>query len=804
MKTLEDLKQSIEKKFNVKFSKFPGVLQKNNFYVPQKKHSDTTRFYLTFSYLKGKAICNFGDFQTGTKLKYFLTFDISEYTKSDYSPNNQEFVKIIEKFNSNAEAFFKNTKLGVNNYIPEEFDIKLPIVNNTIYLPYKHIKSYKINAIQKISNNSVKKFIKNSCLTGCVFELKAPKEPQNIVYVVEGLKTGLAVNHCMDTQNGVIVCGGLLHLENNLKTLKEKYTNLALCLEGKSTYSKYIELKNKHNCFLVGDIDYDDVYDYYNQTNKQITHSMLVKFIEPNYIALGLNNNNLKIYLKKLKDITIYNKNDHDLLFSDINNTNEQIDRNKTKNFYLNVRKACRIKGKADNIEKFYVGLYPIGEDFIYYDQKFCYLIKKNKILKIKEEDLLNKNIFLCKTGKYNSLDLMSVSELSNAELALIKETLNIFEFKNDKLTKKFILGWIIQALLTGGVPYRTPLWITAKSFSGKSQISRRFIFNCFPFFERTVGRTSTDKWLPRQFDGKAIPLHRDEFEPSQFKKEQAENEFEYMRATATERFPKRGISGAIDNKTIEFTYCASILFSGINTPKELKDQDIGRIMFFDLKYNFKGNFEKKLKTFEKFMTLKNKIRFFKKAVVNLHNINNKYFKYMEDKEYSKIKSHKKSSVFMLASCYNTLFPKTAITRSEIEEALSGSIVNTIYSKMLNDWLSLTVDPRRFLAVSNNFNALINKELTEIYEANGIYIKKSKQKHLLYIKLNKGLRLMQEMFYYHNKLNDFNLEYIKATLEKDGEYLVNKNLTVGKLKNQIIPRGQYIVFNFDMVFNEFN
>ena len=77
------------------------------------------------------------------------------------------------------------------------------------------------------------------------------------------------------------------------------------------------------------------------------------------------------------------------------------------------------------------------------------------------------------------------------------------------------VIGWIIQSTICGGLQYRSPLWILGPTGAGKTQIAERVIRNFFVFYERKSGRDTTPKWIHREFHGKAIPLQRDEYDPS-------------------------------------------------------------------------------------------------------------------------------------------------------------------------------------------------------------------------------------------------------------------------------------------------
>ena len=403
------------------------------------------------------------------------------------------------------------------------------------------------------------------------------------------------------------------------------------------------------------DLNYSDIDELYEKTSLEVLKKTLSNFKEDNYIPLGLNDkNDIVCYLKTTKNIHAFSKTNADLLYTDAHNSGKQPDMKTAQTFYWKVREVCRLRGLIKPVRIYKYGVFPYGGDYFFWDSNNLYLLK-DKVTKIDILSVISPDLLLLKYHNKKFPDMEKLKPLSKDELKKIFEPFYLFNL--DKRDRKLLVGWIIQGLVAGGLPFRAPVWIHSPSGYGKSHLTDKLIRKYFTMYARQTGRTTTPKSIPRYFDGKAMPLQRDEFEPEAFRDREAREELSYIRMSASERFPSRSISKGVMSETIEFEWCVSALYTSIEKMPALTQADKMRFIFIDLNYSFDKNYFKKITAFQKLMTTEMRYRLLLTVLLKRKDIEKAHERLRQLPQCRHIQSHIKSAYFMLAVCYNTLNP---------------------------------------------------------------------------------------------------------------------------------------------------
>ena len=780
--SFKKLKEQFEKWSGERVTSFPGEARNRQFYRPIRlDQPESSRLWVKFSRKAGNDVCTFGDFSKNLKTKDVPT-DIgfkNLYTSSenpdpaDYHIERKNFNDKWSKITSWPKKHNQYTKL----YSKTEFT---PInKNDVLFIPFIDPTNPQcpLQAVEKIDATGQKKFATNSQVVSSFAVVRAPKTKENIVYIAEGINSALACLKGGIENSGVICAGTLGNVEKVLSFFRMRGYTVALALE-KSGRDHYYHLKTKYDCMLVGDPDFDDIDDFYRKTNLNLLQRNLRFFKERNHISLGIDSkNDVVCYVKSLDNVKTYPFKDKEILYCDVHNTQTPPEKDIVKKFYFRVRYQCRLAGVVRPLSRVKYGIFPDSKNknFYFWDMHRLYLVKKDAktgtaVVKIDPLSVISNDFLLCKENAKKWPDLSKLKPLDQKELHNLFKPLFLFKFK--PIEYRLLVGWVIQSMLCGGLPYRTPIWITARTGNGKSHISQRLLMKLFPEKDRKTGRNSTPKYFTRHYSGKAMPLHRDEYEPNKRHIYNTMEEMEYIRASATERYPSRGISYGLGDETISFEYCLSVLFTSVKTPTELTAPDYARILFFYMGYSHHRQYEKIMSEFEKKVTPTLQYRFLLTCLLQLHKIREEFFKACGDKTIRLLTNHKKSSIFMLTCCYNALkcfgkeLPyKTAISYIKKVDTHENE------SRLLKTILNLSMKKQHYSNLSESFmfiEALMRNTALEDMKPKGIQIKKG----FLYVHEKKGILFFKRLFSENGHHSE--ASQILKELKNDGKYFLGQ------------------------------
>ena len=786
--TLLQIQKKVESITGEKFSSFPGNKKRGNiFYPTRQNHLDSERFFLAFMRGEKEDYVVFRDFADDKKYRFPLTGSTEHFAKT--LPSSKSFKKNRALF----KIKIKNLKLkqGFNSYIKEFNDLTsiCGVKDDILFVPF--FKDNTLKAVLKISSKGAKKFVYGSEPSGAFCPLRYFPNKGSLVYLCEGIRTGYACLKACPESSGVLVVGSFSNMQSVISYVLSKEQIPILCAE-KSQYDQYVVLKEKNkNCHLVGSKSHDDLYHLYKDLGFDILKKNITTFKEDTFIPLGLDEKSRVVcYIKNLKNVISYKKAEKDELFADAFNLKNPSSVTGITPFFWKTRFYCRQAGIIKYYQKIKEGVFPFRSNIYYHDTVRLYIVR-DKIEKIDPEAIISSECVLCKEKNLNLPDLTELNPLSDSELDNMFSYLNLFNF--NELDLKLIKGWIIQSILAGGLQYRTPIWIVAPTGTGKTQFTSRLLKNFFIFYERKTGRQTTPKWIHRNFNGKAIPLQRDEYDPSRRHAGNTEDEMECVRTTTTERFPERGISAGIDDTVQSFSYCFSALYSSTRKPLELSKPDLARFIFLGLSKGMPKNYNKKMHDFKNLMTLENKSRLVKTCLLRLKDTAKLYEFYMTNSGFSHA-GHKKSSLFMLAACHNTFF-KDKIKLKDLIPSLQK--VKPSLSRLLIDCLKLTLKKieHDVLQSDSIFNCLQQKQTLPYMNRRGFFLRNNKKFLLIHEK--RGIMFLQRVFKEH--AGHYSEDVLMSELENDGPYFL-KRITIGKLKKDPeILRGKYLVFNFEKI-----
>ena len=795
LKNLKDLQTKIENTLNEKFTEFPGRLWSKAYYYPVLQGNlNSTRYFLYFKRGTTHDSAVLGDWSTNDRHTFKIQFSVKNYASKE--PSSEEYEKKQKEFIDLCLSF--NLKKGFTPYL-KEFT-KLPAVclakNGVLYVPYK--TGNKLKALLKVFPSGKKMYVKGSDPQGAFCVLKSRSEPDTLVYICEGIRTAYACLKACPDNGSVMSVGSINNIENAIKLVLKQNQKPVLCAE-KASFSRYISLKNKYKkegCLMVGSRTFDDMFSIYEELGLDLLKKNMTTFEQDSFIPIGVDEKGkILIYIKYMKNVFEYAKDKAKELFCDCNNVTEPPTTGISEQFYWNTRFLCRVAGIVKYYLKIKEGVLPHKNKMYYYDTVNLYLIKDD-IQKIDPEVIISPDAVLCSEKNLDLPDLTKLSVLDKDQIKAIFSYLNLFGL--DPFSQKLLKGWIVQSIVCGGLPYRAPLWIIAPTGTGKSQLTSRLLKSFFIFYERKTGRQTTAKWIHRNFNGKAIALQRDEYDPSKRYAGATEDEMECVRTSSTERFPERGISAGIDDSVQSFVYCFSALYTSTRKPLELSDPDMARFVFISLTNKFSKNYNKQIKRFQNMMTIEMKSRLTKTCLLKMREIRKTFESYMSVVGYSD-RGHKKSSLLMLSACHNALF-EDKITPAELKPHLESMKVSQ--SRILKVILKLSLKKAHynFGITLNLFTILNDPEYHLFNKENGLYLIQKDKKFCLYINKKKGITFLQRLFKENGQF--YSEQILISELENDGPFFL-KNLNLGKLKKQIIPRGFYLVFDWEKIKEEF-
>lgn len=735
---------------------------------------------------------DFADEEFRERIK--TNFDTHHLTIPYKIPSFEKYNKKKVEFAKDVSIFFNSTGHNVYTDSYKKTPSSTGLYNKKLYMPFYRLKDYQNNcmlcAVLEIDETGKKMYVKGSEPRAAFHPVKRPAQSQDLLYLCEGLLTGYAIRECIKQGSGVFCVGSIGNMENVITALKPIYKNIVICTE-RASAKKYMELKYKHNLYLVGSDVHEDFHHFYMVTGKAISSKSLLAFREKHFIPLGIKGGRLCCYMRSTGGIQYYTKNNVFDLFSDTYDTDETPGRKEASDLYFKVKKMCRANGNVKTIKVIKEGVTPYKDNMYYYDLERLYHIKKNKVIQTDIDPILNTDFLLEADAKVEQIDLGTVKSFSLEEIKKVASVFDVFNLP--AIERKFLFAWVIQSNICGGLKYRAPLWILGHTGAGKTQLTSRIIKKFFIFYQRKQGRLTTPRWLYREFNGKAIPLQRDEYEHQRGHSLDTLHEMEVVRAVATERFPERAISAGTDDATQEFTYCFSPMYTGIRRPNELGLADMARFVFITLKGEFADNYDKVVPAFERFMTPINKARFLKTCLERMHKVNQFYdYQITHSKG---IIGHGKSSLFTLQGCYNALMPDK-ITNEEIIKRLEKSI-NKIktHSKILLDIFSLNMPRSNYPFLENDqsfFEALCKSHPKKFFRDYGILV----QGEEVLIHCKRGINFIRELF---RKSGQTVTEATLANdLKDDGELF--KNYQFKRIEKHGVPiNGYYYCFKWKEV-----
>jgi len=191
------------------------------------------------------------------------------------------------------------------------------------------------------------------------------------------------------------------------------------------------------------------------------------------------------------------------------------------------------------------------------------------------------KSFYFYEQGPHLTLPLFS--EDPKPQFLLAHNLIQDFSFKNPS-DYKLLLGWLLTAPLSGMLPWRPHIMLTAEAGSGKSTIIQKVII---PYFQHwfTVKEDDYSEASIRQGAGHGAPVViLDEFDTNKGDVRRLEKILSLIRVGSSGGEVGRGTPSG---KKLKFTAKFSCLLAGISTPP-LGEADQGRITKLELTKNFR------------------------------------------------------------------------------------------------------------------------------------------------------------------------------------------------------------------------
>ena len=818
MKELIKIQEEFENHFGIKFIDLCSRAS-NDYYSPAPVHNPkSTKYWLTFkSNLKGN-VAIMGDFSNQGNTKVIkLNFGLDNLKTRKDNPDPEDHIKTLEKVHTNIKNLLDSLENDFGSYL-SHFK-KTFKSTSTVYkkgkltiIPYKNLKTEKYAGALIIDEKGKKRWVKGSDIT-LVGHFLGNEDRDGFIYVCEGIKTACIIKEAISIKDSVLSIGSLYNLKPTVKYLSEKYPGKIILCGEREGLDVYKSVKAEFSCNLVEPDKYSDFYDLYEDTSLSTLSVSLKGFVKKNYIPLGVRGaDEVCLYIKDRGSVVSYGRRTAGALYVDVEGVEQPPATKVTDRRYFELRAICSKLGEIDALKIIREGILPLKGSFYFFDGDSLYLIKENELKKVNLEDHVSRfHAFTKVPSEYP----FNYEKLKPMELGTIENIMKMLSFFGlSSLEKKLLIGWIFNSLLCGGVKHRTPVWISGDSYAGKSHITKKFLMKLFLYKISIDGRNSTPRSVIRALDGRALPIHRDEMEPNRFKHLDALEELEYIRITATDRFPSRRIATG-PNSLKEFVYCYSTLMSSIKLPKGLKKSDLARILFFDLQPKQNSNYESKLEIFENFMTPKKQAMLLKYALLRLHKVRREYNRLLKMPMFLDQKTHKKSSVLALASTYNIcmedridndslrnfIYDQSSDNKHKALLKVSSRILETLLELVVNHnahglpnsmpLIDLLIESRRPNEDMQYFDTT-----KEYLNKNGLYIAKARQEERLLIHRKRGIAFLVRILKESNRIEDYAKMDILEELGNDGPLLLKKELEV---KKEGMPRRSYLMFDFKLI-----
>ena len=780
MKQLLKLQEKIEKEFDVQFSDFPGVAQENGYYYPKVIGNEkSTRFWIIFNATELESYCIFGDFKLEKKKKYPIKTSLGSLKISTKEPSNEEYLKQRQSWREKADKILESCEYQHHPYFDpvKVKGFKQRVKGRKALIPYYDLRSKKIEAVLRIDEKGGKFLTPGSQPKNSIHFLQLPKDTK-VIYICEGIKTAYAILKCSSEEVGIISVGGISNLENVITHFKEKF-DVIICTE-KGSHPQYLELKHKYKTKIVGDPEFGDIADYLKEHGEKKTEHLLNTFKSSMFIPLGFkpDTNSLRVYIKEKGGVLTYNTQEVKNLYVDCHGLSETPSKEACEEFYFEQRSLARKLKPPPKYAEVSVGIFKRGKRYYFFDGESCYLLTDEGVTKVEMEDLISPETLFKKEG-YRHKVLTDFKDLSFEDVQrIISAFCKVCVFDN-AIEHKLCLGWVVQAILCGGIPFRSHLWITGDFSSGKSTFVTDFMLKLLCFFEKRVGRETTAKWVERAFDKKAIPFYHDEFEPSKNKTHDSSNMLELHRSTATERYASVGKAMGASSEKLEFTFCYAAIITSIETLNELKNEDVSRFIFMTLRKNFTKQFTTFMTKYDDWTKDENiKYKLLITCLRRFHLFLSEY-KYFTDKlSLTGISMHKVRSVSNLVAGYNILVDKK--DRITIEDATDyldkfkasyevvgvsffESLMNSLVNRNL--WGGLQDKYLKDILASEDDRDLIKDYMV---------LKNFKGSQILYI-FHSSRPFIQDII--RRNSGYLRLDSVKIKIEEDRKYLIAKKVS---------------------------
>jgi putative DNA primase/helicase len=147
-------------------------------------------------------------------------------------------------------------------------------------------------------------------------------------------------------------------------------------------------------------------------------------------------------------------------------------------------------------------------------------------------------------------------------ELEPFRNAVNILRLR-DPWSKYFLMGWPVQALLSGYIPWRTHLHLTSQAGAGKSTIQNDILFPMVSVLAHPFGAgATTEAGIRSHIGSRAMVAIVDEFESeAKHSGNRLESILDYMRQCSTGGFITKGSAA---QKSVEYLATSSFVLSSV------------------------------------------------------------------------------------------------------------------------------------------------------------------------------------------------------------------------------------------------
>lgn len=208
-------------------------------------------------------------------------------------------------------------------------------------------------------------------------------------------------------------------------------------------------------------------------------------------------------------------------------------------------------------------------------------------------------------------------NELSANDSNKLLKLISSFSWKN-KASSILLLGWLVCAPICGALEWRSSIWITGESGSGKSWIICNVLKKLIEKFSLCVQGSTTESGIRQALKMDSFPIIFDEFENiNKQSSERIEKILEIARTSSSGNDSKI-LKGSPGGKGQSYNFKTMFAFSSINVSAK-QTADINRITILELLKSEQKEFAGNL--IVEFINDKFIDRFFTKIIFNIHRI---------------------------------------------------------------------------------------------------------------------------------------------------------------------------------------